>query len=662
MGMFDDFFSLFRGTNVTNADSANSETATGVTGPLLDELKLEISDDDLAKRAKQWESKWKTYEGEIKVIQDENEEYWLGLSESKAMKATKNRKHTENRIFADCETFLPIANRVNPEPLVNGSDTEEGQMIATKTAKMLMHQTDIQKLKLKIKKATRFWMLYHLGVAKISWSVKKNDIQTKIIRTPKIILDPDATIDEDGYTGEYIGEYREETAKKLMNMFKSKKEEIKRLVNGKTGTMVKFIEWWTDEMVFWTLNGETIGAMKNPHFNYERAPKEEEGAEDDGSVEAPKKGDMNLKNHFKHPRMPYEFLSVFNLGKHPHDDTGLIQQNIGMQDSINRLNKQIDKNVGEMNGGGILSGEFFSDKEAQQVANGIRKGKWIRTNGGDASRAMKQYTGVALPGDVYQYLQDTRNQMDNVFGIHSTTRGERTGQETYRGRALLKGGDESRIGSIAEYIEQFTDGIYNQWVQFMHVYYDEEHVAAILGDEKAKEFERISREDFNQSVPRRDEEGNEMTGEDGDTIADQIDLLVSVREGSMIPHDPVVEREEAVDLYGANALDPITLFERLDFANPREAALKLYKWMNAPELLFPEIQEEMAALKAQQAPPAPVVDPAAGIVPPDLLPPGAVVPPGTQPPPAPSAVPAPVSNGQPDEIVGPGIAKILESA
>ena len=96
----------------------------------------------------------------------------------------------------------------------------------------------------------------------------------------------------------------------------------------------------------------------------------------------------------------------------------------------------------------------------------------------------------------------------------------------------------------------------------MYVYYDEDHSASVLGDEGAREMITIRNTDLNRK------------------------LTVSVKEGSLIPTDALSRRNEAVELWSAGALDPITLFERLEFPNPREAAEKLIKFRLDTQSLF----------------------------------------------------------------------------
>jgi len=591
MAILDGFISLFSKTNDAPGQSSD-DTSQGVVSDLLPELTLNMDDSELLTLATKWKKRYESYTQEkgISEKQEENKRYWLGKHGEKADDQVKGlRPVQENRIFTDVETFLPIATRQNPEPLVSGGDSEAGQLLSDKVAKMLAYQADIQKLKLKVKKATRHWMIYLIGVCKFGWDNVKNDLSTRVILPSKIILDPDSTIDEEGYSGTYIGEYKEDTAANLQAMFPKVKDDITKLTEKNKGTKIRYIEWWTHEYVFWSLDEKLVlDKMKNPHWNYEDEIIEKDlyGQPLYGEDGKPRVRKVQLRNHFNHPRMPYSFLGVFSTGEQPHDENSLIQQNIPVQNQLNNRLKQIDKNVNEMNAGAVVSGKYCNQEEAQQVANAIKSGKtgWIPD--GDVNQAYRRDSGVSLPADVYNSVQDLRSQMDNLFGIHGTTRGERSGPETLGGRILMKSSDVDRISFVSDYIEQFVDDIYNYWTQLMYVYYTEEHVAHVLGSESAMEYVRLRHEEFNQTV--------EVKKTNGEVQSEPISLLVSVREGSLIPKDPIVRRNEAVELFKMGALDPITMFENLDYPNPREAAKKLWMWKNAPEKLFPELAEELA--------------------------------------------------------------------
>lgn len=572
MGILDGFFAL--GKDINKAKDGNPDNE-GVVGSLLPELDIGMSDDELLALKKKWEKTWDDFKGEIEKKQTTAEEYWIGKHYTSAEMKTEERPLADNRLFMAIETFLPIATRQSPDPVVDADNTPEGQDLSKKVQKMLAFLSDQLTFKLKLQKTVRNWSLYYLGVMKIGWSQIENEIDLSVLRPQKLMLDPDATILEDGtYTGEWIGEQRTETAKKLIGRFPDKEQEITDLCQGKMGTEMQYAEWWTDEYVFWTLKDKVLGGAKNPHWNY---PQLQQIVDEMGQVQ---EQEVPGYNHFKQPKKPYIFLSVFNLGKHPFDDTSLLEQNLAMQDLINKRLRQIDKNADSMNGCLVVSGERsgLTKEEAAAAMRARQKGGSIWVPRGAPAESVTTLQGVALPGDVYQSLVDYRNELDNVFGTGSSTPQALQQEQTVRGKIMARSQDESRIGGgISVFIEQFADTVFNWMVQFMCVYYDEPHVASILGADKAREYVSLRGADINRK------------------------LLVSVKDGSMIPHDPLTERNQAVDLWSAGAMDPVSLYSALDFADPVAQAEKLFMWQTNPIALFPDLQAQQAAQQQAMA-------------------------------------------------------------
>jgi hypothetical protein len=110
----------------------------------------------------------------------------------------------------------------------------------------------------------------------------------------------------------------------------------------------------------------------------------------------------------------------------------------------------------------------------------------------------------------------------------------------------------------------------------MYVYYDESHIGAVIGRDKAQEYVALSNQDFTRK------------------------LTVSVKEGSLIPKDSVSKAEQAIQLAQLQMIDPITLFDRLEFPNPRETAKRLWIWNNNPTYLFSGDQDIAAIQQAQK--------------------------------------------------------------
>ena len=561
------YLSLSQDINKTKTGDS-LETSEGAIGELTPELELDMSDDDLLSLSKEWKSAWQPFQTELAKSQNDNETYWLGKQYEGTTKASEGHALVDNLIFESLETFLPIATRPKADPVVDS----ENQDLANKVRKMLTFWADQQVFNLKLKQVARFWSLYKLGVMKLGWSNKENDITCISIRPQKLILDPDATIDCAEYTGEYIGEYRKETARNLIKRFPKAKKYITEQCKSKFGTKMQYIEWWTDDYVFWTMDEEVLAKAKNPHWNYES---NQEQTNDIGEVKVSK---VKGKNHFAFPKKPYAMLSVFSLGLRPYDDTNLIQQNLPLQDLINKRLRQIDKNADKTNGGLAVSGDSFSKEQAAGVGKATEKGGTIFVPNGDVNRAVMRLQAPPLPNFVYESLLDYRNELRNIFGVRGSSAQGTIQDKTVRGKMQIKGQDSDRIGGgISTYLEQFSDLVYNYVVQMMYVYYDEEHTASILGQNKAMEYIKLKSSDFVSK------------------------LSISVKDGSMIPKDAMSQREEVVTLWEMGAIDPITFFEKLDFPDPKKTAEQLTAWKIDPLILFPE-------LKQQLGPPAP--DPA----------------------------------------------------
>ena len=527
---------------------------------------------------------WEKYEKVINKKQQRAENFWLGTPNRKDGEDEQEYQETsDNLIFEALETFIPIATAERPDPVVFASggrmsssdqDREEGESLAKRVRQMLSFKADTKHLKIVIKKVVRNWAIDLIGVVKHGWSEREQDFSTKVIRATKLIFDPTGTIDANGdYTGRYIGEYKEEPASELALRFPNKKNEIKEAVKGKMGSIIRYIEWWTNEYVFWTMQESVLDKAKNPNWNEDTM--ENKMDEYGNSSDVQVKG----KNHFKNKKIPYSFLTVFNLGRHPHDDTSLILQNIPNQEKINDRNKQIEENVKFMNGCFTVSGEMtgMNREEATLAIKTAMRGGGLYISQGDPSKAVSHTSIPPLPSDVYNHRDDMRNELKNIFGTRGSTAGSLVKERTVRGKTQLSQVDASRIGNgIGEHIEQFVDHIYNWWVQMMYVHYDQPQAASVLGQDRSTEYITLKNSDFIS------------------------DLLVTVKEGSLMPKDERDHSELMKELAAMNKIDDITLYDSLDFPNPRETAKRLWLQNNSPEVLFQNDEEVKSVLQQKQ--------------------------------------------------------------
>jgi len=549
------------------------------TNPIpIDEYESSMSEEEIIILTSQWKNLYSVYYRDIEKGQKQSRDYWIGKHKNQDSLGTEDIAAIDNLLFESVETFLPIATRANPDPLISADPSNIGQEMAHAIKISLVNWADTVKLRRKLARMTRGWLLNRIGVVKLCWNPITKSIELDVINGRKMIFDRDGYIDEGGhFVGDYIGENKKMTAEKLIEMFPKKRTEISKKAQGKLGTKIDYIEWWycnTD--VFFTMDDVVLGKFKNPHWNYDGKV-----IDKDPLTDEPVERDIQGTNHLKQMANPYLFLSVFSTGEQPHDDTSLIIQNIPLQDTINRREKQIEDNVRGMNNGIIVSGTAFTEEQAAQAASALRRGMAIRVPNGKVGDSVEFPQRPGLPSDVFGHLRDSRQELRNIFGTAGSSAEGVKSQETVRGKVLVNQMDSSRIGGgVTEYIEQVADSIYNLVVQFMFVYYDDEHFVISAGQVGGTELVTIKNDIFPLLKT----------------------LSVTVKEGSLIPKDPLTQRNEAIDLWSANAIDPRTLFKKLDFPDPNEATKQLLLWQMVQKGVLPP----QAYIPDFQAPPSPL--------------------------------------------------------
>lgn len=554
MGAIRGVMGLFSNLNKAGGvDESSNPTPTN-------EYESTLSDVDILKLISQRKRDYAIYYSPVEQSQKLAFEYWIGAQRSEEFNVSDtmgNRKDlVDNLIFEAVETFLPIATRANPDPLVTADPSDIGQQISHDIKVALVDWADTVKLRRKLARTTRNWTWARIGVVKMKWNPITKSIDIENINPKRMIWDKDGYIDEGGiFCGEYEGEKKKATADKLIEMFPSKRTEILAKAKEKKGTKLEYFEWWDRAKdLYFTMDDDLVlGKFKNPNWNYDGKIKEEDpetGAEIESEVQG--------TNHLKERTSPYRYLSVFSTGLQPHDETGLILQNISLQDEVNTTNRQISRNVASMNNGLIVSGKYFTEDQAAGAAGHLRRGGSIRVPGAeDVTKAAMRFPAPALPGDVFEHLNDMRGQIKNIFGTSGSTPESVKSTETVRGKVLINQLDSSRIGgAITEQIEQLADSIYNLAVQFMFVYYDEEHFITTAGQVSGMELITLKNADFPLLKT----------------------LSITVKEGSLVPKDPLTQRNEAVDLWSQNAIDPLSLFKKLDFPDPVQATQQLILW------------------------------------------------------------------------------------
>lgn len=536
----------------TNKVSSLSDVEEGIEGDYEDILELPMKDEDLLALRDEWENKSNGYLPKVKARQEKNKAYLRGVQNNNNTQSEK--PVASNLLFEATATFVPEALAKNPEPVVWSDNTEEGKMASNDLKTMLQYHADILNLRAKLGVMVWHWSIYFIGVVKHGWNDKTNDIKTELRKPQNFILDPDGYIDEFGdFCGAFLGERIESSAKDLADLFPKQATYITLKVSGKMGTSVVRTEWWTDEYCFTTYQDQVLDKHKNEYFNYP-----EEGEKDEYGIET-QTATPGI-NHFAIPKMPYTFLSVFSLQEHPHDFTNLIEQNLSNQDRVIERNNQISKNLASANNSVVLSGVAFTTETAEQAVESFYEEGFLLVPNGDVEHAVKRIPANEIPAAVFEAQQNDETKLRSIYGTLGLSAQEQKPSDTVRGEILNQNHDSSRIGGgVGDRLEQVADNIFNWWVQLYCVFYDEAHYGAVMGNGHAVEYVSLINSDFNRK------------------------FVVSVAPNSMQPKDEITEMNQAVELYQQKALDPLSLFKKLNYPDPMETAEQVALWNINPQ-------------------------------------------------------------------------------
>lgn len=540
----------------TNKTFVNSGDGEGISSEFQDELTLDLTDEELIELKKQYEGEDASYSPKIKVRQLENKKYLLGLQRGNG---SRQVPVSSNLLFEATATFVPAALAKNPEPVVFSDNTSQGKEASKGLKTMLQFHAEQFLLREKLGLMVWHWGVYFTAILKYGWDEKTKDIICEVRNPKNFLFDPSGYVDEYGDFVGWIGERIETTAQKLMDTFPNHKDYILIKCNGKKGTKVIRTEWWTDEYCFTTFYDKVLDKHKNEFFNYD---KKGEATEDDEQ----KEDEIKSHNHFATPKMPYTFLSIFSLQEQPHDITNLIEQNISNQDQINDRDYQIDANLRVANNAVAISGVSFNQETASQAVEtfyGNRDGTpsgFVLVPDGRIDDAIKRIPANELPSAIFTAQDNGKNTLRSIYGTQGITASQPDTDETAHGMVINTNRDSSRIGGgVGEALEQVATNFFNKLTQMYYVFYDEPHYASVMGNGAAVSYIML-----------------QMTDEERR-------FIVSVAPNSMKPKDEVSENNLATQLFEAEALDPLSFFERTDDSDPQESALRLMTYKLSPQ-------------------------------------------------------------------------------
>lgn len=262
------------------------------------------------------------------------------------------------------------------------------------------------------------------------------------------------------------------------------------------------------------------------------------------------------------PPKPFFNLNYLNLGRTNIDEVSLFDHAYPQQQLLDRRQKQWHKNIDYVNGRWIADKNKLSEGEATKMVNkGARTIGMIDNKEGKPLNTIFANVGTQpLPGEVYQSILDTRNEIDDLLGINSIFKGSQPGKKDTLGRDLLQNQQASSlqddyVKSIAVMMQQY----YAVKLQMMRTYWTSD-----------------------QTIQTKGSDGDDLILIlSGATIDPNI--KIGVNTDSVLPINKAQMHQDAKDLFVANKLDALSAYQDMGYDDAEVRAERLYKSQLDPQ-------------------------------------------------------------------------------
>lgn len=423
-----------------------------------------MTEAELLAQTSAWDTESEDFYSALKRIWIENLEYYKGIQTGVQNIRGKQSRAVENRIWMATETMIPIATARLPDTIVKpGADDEQSGIDAQDLQDVLNYQFERVGIQQKAERWMRDMIVKRYGCFRYGWTKDIDDVDVWDIDSKRIrVAKYGKTIDELAFVREemelsfdsLVTNFGQKTADEIKNEKAPRSEEQVR-----KNTYVVYLYTTNDYWVY-RYGNKIVRKEKNPHYDWK-----------------------NLEhNFFDRPKKPYVIKSLFETEECIIGDTDYIQQLKSVQDNINIRKRQTEDIIGKVSNPNLaIDSEVMSEEQAANITN--EEGFILYGKDAANPNKVRYISPGQVPTGLFDDLVQSRREFDNIWGVHSTTRGEREGRETLGGRQLLREADMGRIDLAARQLERGLDEISEGWTQLIKLFYTEEKTFSILGED-----------------------------------------------------------------------------------------------------------------------------------------------------------------------------------
>lgn len=528
---------------------------------------------------------------EISKIKEANKNIYSNKAEWLKNKPAKKDPIQSNRIFVNTESVINslIANPAKINMLPTRND-EVSRDFAIKQEQFFQKKFEDINWKETMRMALRNLYFSRLLAIKAFWNHDTNDFDFKALDPCSVRFGVYAKNEDES---EFVIEEVEDSALGLLSRFPDKKKELLKEFGTSEEELyienkqIKYKETWISDRLICTYGNIVLSNVLNPYYDFDGVLTENYDSIVNNfgkekrtalSEEKTKQGDYQARkllgedlrayyfNYFDKPRKPYIFATIFNSENKPIGDTDMITMASTLQMSIDKRKQDIDENCDLVNGIIKVDKDVMSKAEAQALlyeTKGVIYGKGVVAG-------VARETGGSLPQMVFDDMQDSRNEIDNIMAATSAFRGEREGQETKAGRLALIDQSALRLNELVQVIDYVSSEAFKWAYQLAKTRYLEEHYAKWLGPQSAQEVIAFTQDDF-------------MDG-----------LDIEVIPGKTLPQDAQFRFERAQADVQAGIISPVDYLVEAGYNNPKQLA------QNA--VLYQQNPAEAVGLTPQEVP------------------------------------------------------------
>jgi len=469
----------------------------------------------------------------------------------------------DNRVFASIESIISHVTSRPPQAEVQpAQDTERSRLLARDVEKVSLAHAKKSYLTEKLKASVRNLMIKRVGILHLRWDPnagRNGEIVVEAVNPDHVVFDKNTP---QGENPGFISRTYKAPLDKLLSKFPDAKEKIFKELGIVKGTPLQMAQvvayrevFFTsyrdgkpEECVAWYFGKCCLGKMKDPNWLPEEGGKR--------------------RNFLDAPMKPYILINYINDGNHLIDNISAIELTKTLQEGVNKRNIQIAENVEHANGQRVFAAGALSTDQAQRLTGSPNQKIIVNTK--DVRAAVTNLQGQMLPQYVFQDKYDLRNEIDNILGTPSQFRGGEDQSATLGQDVMIRNQAFSRQDDIIRAIDIAMDKYFKLFVQFMKVYYTEDHYYTINAEDGRYDYIAMS----------------------NNIIEEGIDI--NVQTGSTLAIDK--ERQEAVSLKLASMklIDPLSLYEDLRMPNAQKRFERLVKYNVDPTLLTQDLKKEDA--------------------------------------------------------------------